>query len=62
MKTMVVWLLISVSNGHSYNQGTLTVVGKFPTQETCVFVQNNLPNASVISTRCIQSTIVQESQ
>lgn len=59
MNTIIVWLLVSVSNSGN-NYGTLTVVGKFPTVENCEFVQKNLPASTNIQARCIQATLVKE--
>ena len=59
MNTIIVWLLISVSAG-SYNQGTTTVIGRFPDENSCKYVEQNLPRQSVISTKCIQAKIVKE--
>lgn len=59
MNTIIVWLLISVSDA-SYNRGTLTVVGKFPDENSCKYVEQNLPHSSAIQTKCIQAKIVKE--
>lgn len=59
MNTIIVWLLISVSDA-SYNKGTLTVVGKFPDENSCKYVEQNLPLKDSISAKCIQAKIVKE--
>jgi hypothetical protein len=58
MKTIIVWLLITVSNG-GYNRGNVTVVDRFPTAETCEFVRQAIPNkGDDFIARCIQATVV----
>lgn len=59
MNTIIVWLLISVSDA-LYNRGTLTVVGKFPDENSCKYVEQNLPFSHVLRTKCIQAKIVKE--
>ena len=62
MNTIIVWLLISVSSSpyNSAGHGTLTVVGKFPDENSCKYVEQNLPSQATINTKCIQAKIVKE--
>ena len=61
MKTVIVWLLITVSDGAS-NQGNVRVVERFPTSDACEFVRKNIPPSDKrlknSLERCIQATIV----
>lgn len=58
MITMLVWLLISTSDG-AYNRGNTAVVERFKTKEMCEHVMKNSPllnrNQEM---RCIQAEIV----
>lgn len=58
MSTIVVWLLIAVSDA-SYNYGTTTVVSKHADQRSCEFVRDNIPSR-MLHARCIQTTIVKD--
>lgn len=62
MNTTIVWLLISVAGSvyNGANHGTLTVVGKFPDENSCKYVEKNLPYSHVLRTKCIQAKIVKE--
>lgn len=60
MNTLTLWLLISISSGHSY-AGPSQVVERFPTMQECERVAQLIRssrewNMSVL--RCIQTTIV----
>ena len=48
MKTILVWLLVSVSNG-TYNLGSASTLGHFETKEECERVANLIPNNNVSS-------------
>ena len=56
MTTVVVWLLISVSAGY-YNEGTVTVLERFPSAGDCEYVRQRMPSAHA-SSRCVQAKIV----
>lgn len=62
MNTIIVWLLISVSSSpnSTAGHGTLTVVGKFPDENSCKYVEQNLPFSHVLRTKCIQAKIIKE--
>lgn len=58
MKTILVWLLISVSDG-SYNRGNVTVVERFATLKDCEHVRAATPKAEMQQEmRCVQANIV----
>lgn len=59
MKTVLVWLLITVSDGH-YNRGTSAVMERFADVSECERVRKSIPrdsNAEVKSI-CVQARIV----
>lgn len=60
MKTVIVWLLISISDGsgNAGTRGVLTVVDKFPTQNDCEWVRKEIDNTNV-ETKCVQAKVVQ---
>lgn len=59
MTTIVVWILISISTSY-YNNGTVTVIDRFPTAQVCEFVRQNMPQgrAGGHEARCVQATVV----
>jgi hypothetical protein len=59
MKTILVWMLLSTSDG-VYNRGTVTVVGHFPDAEQCEHVRKNIPNTDSLNSRCVQAKLVVE--
>lgn len=57
MQTILVWMLISVSNANS-NSGNVTVVSYFDKLNQCQHVQKNLPlHEYSYSSKCIQAEV-----
>jgi hypothetical protein len=52
MKTILVWLLVSVSDG-AYNRGTVVYSPPLATLEDCVRIQKNIQSNNVY-TYCVQ--------
>jgi hypothetical protein len=52
MKTILVWLLVSVSDG-AYNRGTVTYSPPLATLEDCVRIQKNIQSNNMY-TYCVQ--------
>ncbi len=52
MSTVLVWLLVTVSDG-AYNRGTVSYSPPLATLEDCVRIQKNV-QSSVVYTHCIQ--------
>lgn len=60
MATVVVWFLISMSTGH-HNYGTVTVIGKFLTEEDCQSMNKNLPGLpDHVETRCVKGKVIKD--
>lgn len=67
MNTVLVWILIAVSDGNS-TYGNVTVVGHFPDKVQCEHVLRNIPNLNRnnsngyvegdVAARCVQARIV----
>lgn len=67
MNTVLVWMLIAVSDGSS-TYGNVTVVDHFPDAVQCQHVLNNIPNINRLSSkgyiqgdvaaRCVQARIM----
>ena len=57
MVEVLVWILVSTSNGYS-NQGTLTVIDRFKTEQSCQHVKDNLPKKNQLEAKCIQANIL----
>ena len=56
MTTILVWLLLVVSDG-PYNRGTASVLEKFPTAEQCEHVRRYIPT-TVVESHCVQANIL----
>jgi hypothetical protein len=57
METVVVWLLIAVSDGY-YNRGSVAVVERFVSQRACEDVRGQIPMAGKeVQTKCIAAQL-----
>lgn len=56
MIEVMVWLLISTSDGRS-NEGNVSVVERFKTQQQCEHVKKLIPRSVYQESACIQATI-----
>jgi hypothetical protein len=60
MKTIVIWLLISVYHGdYIRSNDIVTVVERFPTVEDCQHVLQSVPSKDT-NLRCVQANVVRE--
>jgi len=59
MNTVLLWLLVSISDGGS-NRGNIVVIERFATVEDCEHVRKNLPMGAYVSNtaRCIQANVI----
>lgn len=52
MKTIIIWLLITISPVGDY-----TIMADFPSAESCVQTANALSSQNLVKTKCIPSTL-----
>lgn len=52
MSTMIVWLLISVSN-----TGAVATVERFPSEADCMQVRQHIPRLDYLTLLCVQTKV-----